>query len=43
MNPLLMRVVNIESDQLEAQLDGLIPADWPISGDDLARYKAGVE
>lgn len=39
MNPLEMRVENIRADQLEAQLDGLIPADWPISGDEIARYR----
>ena len=37
MNSLNMRVSDIESDQLEAELDGLVPADWPVSGDDIAR------
>lgn len=37
-----MRVENVRSDQLEAQLNGLIPAEWPISGDEIARYKAGI-
>lgn len=40
MNPLDMRVADIQADQLEAQLNGLIPADWPISGDEITKGKA---
>ena len=42
MNPLLMKVSDIVADQLYAQLEGLIPADWPVSGDDIARFRHGV-
>lgn len=33
MNPLEMRVIDIQADQLEAVLGGLLPAEWPIDGD----------
>lgn len=41
MNPLEMRVCDIQADQLEAVLGGLLPAEWPFSGDNIARYSRG--
>lgn len=38
MSFLDMRVVDIEFDQLAAVLNGLIRAEWPVSGDDIARH-----
>ena len=43
MNPLEMRVIDIQADQLEAVLGGLLPAEWPVSGDDIARRREGVK
>lgn len=42
MNPLDARVLDILADRYEAVLFNLVPAVWPVSGDELARYKAGV-
>lgn len=39
MNHLDMRVADILADQIDAHLNGLIPADWPVSGDDIARRR----
>lgn len=41
MNPLEMRVCDIQADRSEAVLGGLLPAEWPFSGDDIARYSCG--
>lgn len=33
VNPLEMRVVDIQADRLEAYFAGQVPAEWPIDGD----------